>query len=607
MIPLEHDDIDQIIEEFSSDELVHLSDDLLDIAIELTLQDDLDLSLTQSISRGNDLLAIIPKVIASRLNKADVYSRKFASLSREELVFAGYSVEELRSIRKLLEDIILLVERRTGDQMHSIFNEVFEELKDSIEIDVELYRTALKNVNEAYKIQGRHVMHHAIDVYKHVNSYQFEHFLHQKLVVLEEYQRRLSDAIELLESSDMHEKYLSQLAGLRDTHILVLEALNTQTIGGGFSQKKFSYIHDILYHIREKPEDYIFRTLRRFVDVSPDGEVKKYMPPEEIAVRYKTHYLKHNRVLLSFISNPIALSQDRILEMSNNILKNLSEALNVKLQFFRATDLCDEILTNTSISQTCPYSGAQLDEFYQHLTDVVRPLEQYPVNSEYLEVLQGKCYQVMVKILEWRREEQSAELINLLQQYQRYTARRLFALRISMISVFISSHSAQQLAQQASKRLLTVCRDLIEYKYKSLKPSSMYLEIILNLRHSRGLVLSRIDTAIRHLQGKPSSKVPEKNEQLASEAFTRFARPKGDLNSFPFSQIIIDCLALKVQELDNPTEIVQKGHDTDPFHDLVTQLNTARERISYFLKQYHEEKQYFVTYFQKDESIPPQL
>ncbi len=57
------------------------------------------------------------------------------------------------------------------------------------------------------------------------------------------------------------------------------------------------------------------------------------MTPEEIAVRYRTRYIKHNRVLLSFISNPIDVKQDFILEVINTILQNLSFALNVKLQF----------------------------------------------------------------------------------------------------------------------------------------------------------------------------------------------------------------------------------------------------------------------------------
>ena len=53
MIPFDVENIDQILEEFSSDELVNLSDDLLRIAIELALQDDLNISAVD-FNKGNE-------------------------------------------------------------------------------------------------------------------------------------------------------------------------------------------------------------------------------------------------------------------------------------------------------------------------------------------------------------------------------------------------------------------------------------------------------------------------------------------------------------------------------------------------------------------------
>lgn len=606
MIPLHDNNIDQIIEEFSSDELVNLSEDLLQIAIELSLQDNLDLlSMDSSIARGNDLLVIIPKILASRFDKAEVYSRKFTSLNTEELLLSGYSLEELRNIRKLLEDVISLIEKRSSAELHTIYQEVFEELKDSFEINVDLYRDALHNVNEAYRILSRHLMMRAIEVYKHVTFYNFEHFLHEKIEVLEEYQKHLDNAIELLESSEMVERYPEQLHGLRKTQILVLEAINAQTVGTGFSQKRFSYIHDILYHIRDNPEEYIFQVLRRFASFSSENTLRNYMPPEEIAVRHKTKYIKHNRVLMSFLSNSINVSQDTILEITNNILKNLSSALNVKLQFVRASLLCDQIIATSAEHQKCLYTKRQLNSFYKQLEDALHIMEIYLVNSDYLEALQEKCYRTAVMVLEWFETEPLFELANLFQRYQLYISHRLFVLRISILCMFISSHSAQELSQLASERILTVCRELVQYKYDSLKPSSVYLETMFDLEHYRDPVLAKLDVALQYVQGVPT--VPPETAEMSEEEAVLSQFSKEHLGAkhlmLPsLSQLIIDCLALKVQELDKPLSPLLPGEDSYN-NDLHYQMESSRERIEYFLKQYQEEKQHFMSSYKEDDDL----
>ena len=210
MVPFDEHNIDQILEEFSSDELINLSDDLLRIAIELSLQEDLDIS-TVEFTKGNELLAVIPKVIASRLSKAEIFSREFADLKKEDLVFVGYSIAGLDDIRKLLEDVITLIERRTRDDLHALYHEVFEELGDSFNLDSTLYRKALANVNEAYRIQSRHVMTQAIEVYKQVNAYDFELFLREDVAILEKYRDHLDDAVELIATSDLGKKFSAQL------------------------------------------------------------------------------------------------------------------------------------------------------------------------------------------------------------------------------------------------------------------------------------------------------------------------------------------------------------------------------------------------------------
>ena len=597
MVALDGNNIDQILEEFSSDELVNLSDDLLRIAIELTLQDDLAISAVD-FTKGNELLAVIPKVIASRLNKAEVFSQKFAHLKKEDLVFAGYAIDELTNIRKLLEDVITLIERRSKDDLHVLYHEVFEELKDSFEIiDATVYRQALENVNEAFRIQSRHLMTNAIDVYKRVTAYDFELFLQEDIATLETYRERLNDAIDLLETSASGEKFAAQVHGLRKTLLLVLEALNANTIGTGFSSRKISYIDDILYHIRHDPEEFIFEVISRFARVSKARELLDYMKPEEIALRYKTRYIKHNRVLLSLISNPIDVAQDFVLEVTNNILRNLSTALNVKLQFIRTAKICTHLIEASAKKKSKEwraYSQEQLNDDYRHVSDVLAILENYTMQSDYLETLQEQCYRAAAVILEWFEDEFLLELAEILRRYQIYAARKLFTWRISTLCRVISARTPQELVQIASEKVLGVCRDLIQYQYDFLKPSSAYLEAMFDLEKYRLPVQSRIEATIQLIRSDQALK--EKSESPEAGG----AAPPGEKRSKSlFSQMVIDGLALKVQELDDSPGALRADKVTTK-REIRLRIETAKERIQYFLKQYDEEKQLFRQDEQKD-------
>ncbi len=591
MIPLADDNIEQLIEAFSSDELMNLSEDLLNIAIELTFQDDFDLSMTGSIAKSNDLLAVIPKIVAARLSKADLYSRKFLALDHEDLAFAGYSLEELRGIRKLLEDVVSLFEKRSFSESRLLYRDVFEELKDSIEIDLDLYRRALDKVNDAYKIQSRHVMNAAIDVYKRVNAMNFEHLLHEELFVLEEQQRHLNNAIELLESADFQDKYAEQLAGLRTTLIVVLEAISTQTISSDVAKKRTLSLDDILYHTRSNPAEYILRVLRRFAHISNDRTLTGYLPPEEIAARYDTSYIKHNRVLLSVISNPIQTHQAELLTLTNEVLKNLSSALNVKLAFVEACRLCDELGQIPDETVERAYSLEQRRQFLASITNVLRILETYPTNSEYLETLQGKGYEAAMMLMQHLQAAHSLTMANLLRQYQVYTARRLFALRISRLCMYISAHTPHQLSRLASERILTVCRDLVRYKYDSLRPSSVYLEAMFDLDEYKDPVLSKLDNALQFVAGNAAESDDDDQETTVQERITLLPS---------FSQLVIDCFALKVQELGKVIEPLTPENEISP-SELQAYIDSSRERIRYFLTQHQTENQLVVTSYEEDQ------
>ena len=592
MVPFDEHNIDQILEEFSSDELINLSDDLLRIAIELSLQEDLDIS-TVEFTKGNELLAVIPKVIASRLSKAEIFSREFADLKKEDLVFVGYSIAGLDDIRKLLEDVITLIERRTRDDLDALYHEVFEELGDSFNLDSTLYRKALANVNEAYRIQSRHVMTQAIDIYKQVNAYDFELFLREDVATLEKYRDHLDDAVELIATSDLGKKFSAQLHGLRKTLILVLEALNANTVGSGFLRKKISYIDDILYHIHYAPEEYIFEVINRFAKISPEGVLLDYMKPEEIAIRYRTRYIKHNRVLLSLISNPIKVKQDFLLEVVNNILKNLLTALNVKLQFIRTGKMCEQLIEAFSKKDSekfRSYTQEELNEYYKQVGDVLTILETHTSRSDYLETLREECYQAAIVILEWFKDEFLLELAEILRRYQIYAARKLFTLRISTLCMVAASYTPQELTQLASGKILHVCRDLIQYQYDFLKPTSAYLESMFDLERYRVPVLNKIEETIQRIQTGQSSRTSL--EQLAQDN----SSPGEKRSKSLFSQMVIDGLALRVQELDDSPQAVQEAKSITK-RELRIRINTSKERIEYFLKRYEEESQLFMEHY----------
>lgn len=594
MISIEDKNLDQIIEEFSSDELIILSDDLMKVAIDLTLQDEFDFSTIGSLAMGNDLLAIIPKVIAARLDKAEIYSWQFAELDMEDLIFAGYSLAELRAIKKLFADVISLLEKHARSELA---REFLDDVKDQFDLNPDIYRNALQKVNEAYRIQAKHVMGQAIDVYKRISTSKFEYFLSEKNSTLEEYRKHLDNAIELLETSDeLAQKFSSELVGLRKSLILVLESLNTEAIGAGFSKSKLSYIHDIVYHIRHQPEEYIFEVISRFATVTPEKVLLSYMTPEEIAVRYRTKNIKHNRVLLSFISNPIDIRDDFVLEVINTILRNLSIALNVKLRFLRTDAMCDELIAVMDEHWVFPHNHAEITIFYGEIKFALSIVETHTMNSEYLENLQEKCYRIAMIILEQPDHADPFELLDILRRYQLYAARRLFTLRISTLCLFLSSQPADVLSKIASEKIFGVCRDLIEYQYDFLKPSSIYLEAMFNLEQYRAPVLEKINAVIHYMHPERSALPAESNLLQSFQEVEEFFREEWQhLVSLKasFSQLVIDCLALKVQELDESPMLIQNWESVSKT-DLQIRINTSKDRIRYFLKQHEFERQQFL-------------
>jgi len=279
------------------------------------------------------------------------------------------------------------------------------------------------------------------------------------------------------------------------------------------------------------------------------------------------------------------------------VLKNLSIALNVKLQFNRTSKVCDQLLTVSAqhgSGKSHPYTQQELDEYYRQVRDVLAILEKYPIRSDYLEALQEKCYRAAIAILEWFRSEFLLELADILRRYRMYAARKLFTLRISTLCTFIATHTAEELHQIASEKVLAVCRDLIQYQYDFLKPNSAYLEAVFDLEHYRIPVVKKVEETIQLIQAgqpiQPSAVQPMRHDAEQAR-LTTMSPPSEKSSKSWFSQLVIDCFALKVQELDDSLKAAHEEKSVTK-REIRIRINTSKERIGYFLDQYKEESQF---------------
>jgi hypothetical protein len=67
-----------------------------------------------------------------------------------------------------------------------------------------------------------------------------------------------------------------------------------------------------------------------------------------------------------------------------------------------------------------------------------------------------------------------------------------------------------------------------------------------------------------------------------------------------FSQMVIDSLALKVQELDDSPQSLL-GDKAATKREIRLRISTSKERIKYFLKQYEEDRELFMKHYQSEE------
>lgn len=261
-------------------------------------------------------------------------------------------------------------------------------------------------------------------------------------------------------------------------------------------------------------------------------------------------------------------------------------ALNIKLQFVRTQALCSKLLETDPEVSLCTYSQTKLNELYGRLTNVNEILESYPVHSKYLEELQEYCYKALIAILKCFGNEYLLELADIFRRYQTYAARKLFTLRISILCRYIYIQTEEELAAITSIKIMTVCRGLIEYQYHFLKPKSGLLDTEFDLEWYREPVLQKIESTIRYMQSEQANRTTQ-------EKFTKSL----------FSQLVIDSLALKVQELDDSTRKIREDKIVS-VPELQGRIKSAQERIRYFLKQHDEESQ--SGYIKFSESVAPE-
>jgi len=139
---------------------------------------------------------------------------------------------------------------------------------------------------------------------------------------------------------------------------------------------------------------------------------------------------------------------------------------------------------------------------------------------------------------------------------------------------------------------------LIEYKYGSLNPASLQFEAMFELERYRMPILTKIDTVLPLLRANLAAKAGggARVSAASESAETALSAEEQSLRKTFLSQLVIDCLALKVQELDESPQF-----HVDPASsaaEIDTQIASARERISYFLKSHQEESQQFIEIYQ---------
>jgi hypothetical protein len=235
------------------------------------------------------------------------------------------------------------------------------------------------------------------------------------------------------------------------------------------------------------------------------------------------------------------------------------------------------------------YTQAELNDAYKQVGDVLAILENYTIRSDYLETLQEQCYQAALIILEHFKDEFLLELAEILRRYQIYAARKLFTLRISTLCLVVSSKTPEELAQLASEKILRVCLSLIQYRYDFLKPSSVYLESRFDLEKYRTPVLQRIEDTVDLIQQSAA------DLKHSPDVFPTEKRKKSLL-----SQMVIDCLALKVQELDDSPQSLL-GDKAATKREIRLRITTSKERIKYFLQQYEEDRELFMQHYQSEQ------
>jgi hypothetical protein len=128
-----------------------------------------------------------------------------------------------------------------------------------------------------------------------------------------------------------------------------------------------------------------------------------------------------------------------------------------------------------------------------------------------------------------------------------------------------------------------------------------------DLERYREPVLSKVEAAIQYVETDRSTQQDteetlHQNIDLGAPQHLSLFTPEKLASLEPlFSQLVIDCLALKVQEFDDSSRKTMLEESSLSRREIQVQITSSRERIEYFLKQHQEESQLFIETYQEEE------
>ena len=332
------------------------NDDLVDIEILDDGQEDAKITAATVVKTLPTDVTLIVQNNAYTLEVLESYKHLISEEMRAILQNEGHKSPNFRRYGEILRNITMAVRLKT-DFIRDLFRKLTtttpEDLAKTSYATIVHYQKSLHDYQEiiTYK-QAR--LHQELNVLKDVLTK-----LDTTFVILRKRAKEISELIssitdeeltsyppqELEEFRAILESALDEELGSqtqtraisRQALIKVLEAIGIQALSFKENRKYQEVLSDIEWHLGHEKAAFVTATLNRFATLSP----------REIARKYDATIIKHTLFLLSHFTLLLE-SQDnlQIIEQYNETSRRLSEALNIKLNPYKAQlglKICDDL------------------------------------------------------------------------------------------------------------------------------------------------------------------------------------------------------------------------------------------------------------------------